>query len=240
MPGKRGLSSRLQQQVEAISQLPRARQKFVVEMLDTVLAQHAGCPLRQPSINGGADRGPSQRSLVGDGLRRASGAARLAVQASLTGHLVLATVHTNDAATAPSRLIDMGVERYLLGDALIGVLAQRLAARLCTNCKTQSPLSDDEQSELSEAGLPMPAGVPWRANGCPSCSDTGRKGRRAVSELMLCDAEISERIGGGASAADVRTLARSRPTYTSLRADALEQSVDGWLDWGDAWRVAER
>lgn len=166
--------------------------------------------------------------------------ARLAVQASLTGHLVLATVHTNDAATTPSRLIDMGVERYLLGDALIGVLAQRLTARLCPNCKTQSPLSDDEQSELSEAGLPMPTGVPWRANGCPSCGDTGRKGRRAVSELMLCDAEISERIGGGASAADVRALAKSRPTYTSLRADALEQSLDGWLDWGDAWRVAER
>ncbi|MNQ58773.1 putative type II secretion system protein E [compost metagenome] len=166
--------------------------------------------------------------------------ARLAVQASLTGHLVLATVHTNDAATTPSRLVDMGVERYLLGDALIGVLAQRLAARLCPNCKTQSPLSDDEQSELSEAGLPMPTGVPWRANGCPSCGDTGRKGRRAVSELMLCDAEISERIGGGASAADVRALARSRPTYTSLRSDALEQSLDGWLDWGDAWRVAER
>lgn len=166
--------------------------------------------------------------------------ARLAVQASLTGHLVLATVHTNDAATAPSRLIDMGVERYLLGDALIGVLAQRLAACLCPSCKTQTPMSPQEQSDLTNAGFPLPTGALWRANGCAACNNAGRKGRRAVSELMVCDAEINELISAGASAAEVRMRAKSRPNYTTLRADALEQSVNGWIDWGDAWRISDR
>lgn len=166
--------------------------------------------------------------------------ARLAVQASLTGHLVLATVHTNDAATTPSRLIDMGVERYLLGDALIGVLAQRLAAQLCVTCKTSSPLTAEERATLKVDAITPPLGPVGRAQGCPACGQTGRRGRRAISELMLCTPEISELIGSGAPAAAVRASLIEQPGHASLRADALSQSVDGHLDWGDAWRVADR
>lgn len=166
--------------------------------------------------------------------------ARLAVQASLTGHLVLATVHTNDAASTPARLIDMGVERYLLADALVGVMAQRLAAQLCVKCADRSALTSAEKTALKDAGLAVPASAPARAVGCAACGQTGRRGRRAVSELMICDAPMSERIGAGASAADLRAQAAGHPGFASLRRDALDQSVDGLIDWGDAWRIADR
>jgi len=166
--------------------------------------------------------------------------ARLAVQASLTGHLVLATVHTNDAATTPSRLIDMGVERYLLGDALIGVMAQRLAAQLCGACKTSAPLTSEELVAVKDAGLKLPKGPVGRANGCAACGQTGRRGRRAVSELMICTPEMGELIGSGAHAAALRSELSKQPAHATLRQDALEQSIEGRIDWGDAWRVADR
>lgn len=165
--------------------------------------------------------------------------ARLAVQASLTGHLVLATVHTNDAATTPSRLIDMGVERYLLGDALIGVMAQRLVAQLCVSCKSMSPLTEPEQAVLATAALPM-VGEVGRAQGCPACSGSGRRGRRAVSELMVCTPEIGELIGSGAPAAAIRESLATQAGYSTLRQDAFGQSEAGLIDWGDAWRIADR
>jgi general secretion pathway protein E len=166
--------------------------------------------------------------------------ARLAVQASLTGHLVLATVHTNDAASTPARLIDMGVERYLLADALIGVMAQRLAAQVCPKCSTRAPLTATEKAAVKEAGLALPTKAPVRAQGCTACGQTGRRGRRAVSELMVCDPAMSELIGGGASAAELRAEAARHAGFASLRRDALDQSMDGWIDWGDAWRIADR
>jgi len=166
--------------------------------------------------------------------------ARLAVQASLTGHLVLATVHTNDAAATPSRLIDMGVERYLLGDALIGVMAQRLAAQLCGGCKVMEPLTTDETATLKDAGLKPVKGSVGRAQGCPACGQTGRRGRRAVSELMVCTPEIGELIGSGAQAAVLRAELAKQPGHATLRRDALAQSAEGLIDWGDAWRVADR
>lgn len=176
--------------------------------------------------------------LVGE--IRDSETARLAVQASLTGHLVLATVHTNDAASTPSRLVDMGVERYLLGDALIGVLAQRLAARLCPGCRCSAPLTVEERRALKQSGLRIAPTHAGRAQGCDACDGTGRRGRRAVSELMICTPEVGERIGSGASAANLREALTVQPGYASLRQDALEQSAAGELDWGDAWRVADR
>jgi general secretion pathway protein E len=166
--------------------------------------------------------------------------ARLAVQASLTGHLVLATVHTNDAATTPSRLVDMGVERYLLGDALIGVLAQRLAPKLCPSCRTSSSLDATERAALETTGYALPVMGVGRAVGCPACEMSGRKGRRAVSELMVCDAEVRERIGSGASAADLRNHLRGKSGHASLRHDAIDASVAGELDWGDAWRLSDQ
>jgi general secretion pathway protein E len=102
--------------------------------------------------------------------------AQIAIQASLTGHLVLATLHTNDAPSAVTRLTDMGVEPFLLSSSLLGVLAQRLVRVLCTSCKRQ-----DGQ------GL-------WHPVGCADCGHTGYKGRTGVYELMTADDQVRERI----------------------------------------------
>jgi general secretion pathway protein E len=107
--------------------------------------------------------------------------AQIAIQASLTGHLVLATLHTNDAPSAVTRLTDMGVEPFLLSSSLLGVLAQRLVRKLCPDCKTQ-----DAQ------GL-------WRPVGCPACGMTGYKGRTGVYELMVADAGVQALIHGRAA-----------------------------------------
>jgi general secretion pathway protein E len=106
--------------------------------------------------------------------------AQIAIQASLTGHLVLATIHTNDAASAVTRLTDMGVEPFLLSSSLLGVLAQRLVRKLCTHC---------------------------RGAGCPSCGQTGYQGRSGVFELLLTDDSIRAQIHSRASEADIRAAA---------------------------------
>ena len=176
--------------------------------------------------------------LVGE--VRDSETARLAAQASLTGHLVLATVHTNDAATTPSRLVDMGVERYLLGDALVGVLARRLAPLLWGACRGSGPLTREESDLLATAGHGLRPATVGRARGCPACGETGRRGRRAISELMICTPALGELIGARAPAGAVREELAGQPGYASLREDALAQAAAGDLDWGDAWRMADR
>ena len=112
--------------------------------------------------------------------------AQIAVQASLTGHLVLATLHTNDAASAMTRLADMGVEPYLLASSLLGVLAQRLVRTLCPACRTAAAPTEGEAALLAELGLPrdLPLHAPA---GCGECRDTGYRGRSGIYELIVVD-----------------------------------------------------
>ena len=117
--------------------------------------------------------------------------AQIAVQASLTGHLVLATLHTNDAPSAVTRLIDMGIEPFLLSSSLLGVLAQRLVRRLCPACRRQGPEGH------------------WHPVGCPACSHTGYKGRTGVYELMAVDDATRALIHARASEAEITTAART-------------------------------
>ncbi|MCF2132699.1 MULTISPECIES: type II secretion system ATPase GspE [Burkholderiaceae] len=137
--------------------------------------------------------------------------AQIAVQASLTGHLVLATLHTNDAASAVTRLTDMGVEPYLLASSLLGVLAQRLVRQLCPVCKRQSV--DDGR-------------VQWHPVGCDQCGHSGYTGRRGVYELLVIDDAIRTLIHRNASDAELLQRARAGGMRT-LREDAQR-----WLDTG--------
>src|SRR5205807_7487763 len=104
--------------------------------------------------------------------------AQFAVEAALTGHLVLSTLHTNDAPSAVTRLTEMGIEPFLVGSSVDCVLAQRLARRLCEWCKQQYAPSEEElvAARWHESGLPMPRTL-WKAVGCRSCSSTGYRGR---------------------------------------------------------------
>jgi general secretion pathway protein E len=114
--------------------------------------------------------------------------AQIAVQASLTGHLVLATLHTNDAASAVTRLLDMGIEPFLLSSSLLGVMAQRLVRKLCSHCKQQD-------------------GAVWHAVGCERCGHTGYQGRVGVYELLETNEQIRAQIHNQASEADIRDAA---------------------------------
>jgi len=120
--------------------------------------------------------------------------AEIAIQASLTGHLVFSTVHTNDAAGAITRLIDMGVEAYLVGSSLIGVLAQRLVRVLCKECR-EAYLPTPE--ELKEIGLstdkkPREPRMIYRPKGCDACNATGYRGRTGIYEIMMVDDSIRD------------------------------------------------
>ena len=136
--------------------------------------------------------------------------AQIAIQASLTGHLVLATLHTNDAPSAVTRLTDMGVEPFLLSSSLLGVLAQRLVRILCPHCKRQD----------ASSGRYLPVG-------CPECGNTGYKGRTGVYELMTTNDHVRSLIHSGAPEAQVRQAA-SQAGLRSMREDGerlVEQGV---------------
>ena len=149
--------------------------------------------------------------------------ARIAVQASLTGHLVLATLHTNDAAAAVTRLIDMGVEPFLLASTLRGVLAQRLVRKLCPQCR---------QPEASGAG----GGSRWRQVGCAACGNTGYTGRVGIYELMKVDASIERLIHDGRQEAELRRAAREAGAR-SLTDDGLRHVVCGTTSFEELQRV---
>jgi len=148
--------------------------------------------------------------------------AQIAVQASLTGHLVLATLHTNDAASAVTRLTDMGVEPYLLASSLLGVLAQRLVRRLCPVCR---------EKRVEEDGR-----VHWHPVGCDKCGQSGYAGRRGVYELLLIDDEIRTLIHRNASDADILAAGRAQGMLT-LREDAERWLASGLTSLEEVIRV---
>jgi type IV pilus assembly protein PilB len=148
--------------------------------------------------------------------------AQIAVEASLTGHLVLSTLHTNDAPSAVTRLIEMGIEPFLVGSALDAVVAQRLCRSLCPRCK--EPYQPDP-AELLRIGFPWAEGgeapVLHRAVGCSACSQTGYRGRMALHEVMTVTEEVSRLAVARASTDEVTRAAREQGMSTL--------KVDGWL-----------
>ncbi len=158
--------------------------------------------------------------------------AQIAVQASLTGHLVLATLHTNDAASAVTRLVDMGVEPFLLASTLRGVLAQRLVRKLCPACRNASPSSTADRELL---GPDTPAQL-WHATGCPDCSRTGYAGRSGIYELIVADEAFQRLIHTGADEAQLRAHALAHGTR-SLRDDGLRLLASGQTSAEELLRV---
>ena len=158
--------------------------------------------------------------------------AQIAVQASLTGHLVLATLHTNDAPGAVTRLIDMGTEPYLLASTLNAVLAQRLVRRLCGACKT--PYEPDA-SERSVFGVSSPERL-YQAVGCAACNFSGYKGRTGIYELLVADDGLRHKIHDGAAESELRAHA-VRAGMTRLREDGLRWVRDGATSLDEVLRV---
>jgi type II secretory ATPase GspE/PulE/Tfp pilus assembly ATPase PilB-like protein len=160
--------------------------------------------------------------------------AQIAVQASLTGHLVLSTLHTNDAANAVTRLVDIGVEAYKIASALRGVVAQRLMRKLCPTCKEvwmESP--PDRIRPWVPKGTPL-----YRAAGCPDCAMTGYRGRFSILEVLTVGPEVERRIATGQTAEDIATAAR-RSGMKSLWDSGLAHVVRGESTLDELTRVVE-
>jgi general secretion pathway protein E len=154
--------------------------------------------------------------------------AEIAIQASLTGHLVLSTLHTNDSAGAVTRLVDMGVEPFLVSSSLLAVVAQRLVRRLCKHCKTPGEITDEE---LRELGLD-PAKVPSRqifkpgTSQCPHCQGSGYAGRLGIHEILVIDDEVRGQIIGRLDSNTIKTSAMKRG-FATLRVDGGRKVLQG-------------
>lgn len=154
--------------------------------------------------------------------------AEIAIQASLTGHLVLSTLHTNDSAGAVSRLLDMGVEPFLVSSSLLGVLAQRLVRRLCGKCKVAYEISDEELRELSINPETVESRLAYRPGNttCSHCQNTGYTGRLGIHELLLIDDEVRSHILQRVDSNTIRTAAMRRG-FETLRADGGKKVLLG-------------
>jgi type IV pilus assembly protein PilB len=156
--------------------------------------------------------------------------AQIAMQAALTGHLVMATIHTNDAASALTRLTEMGVEPFLSASGVLGVLAQRLARRLCPDCRRRAPVPAAVLREL--AGTPsLPEGVPdpapvYQAVGCAACRQTGYRGRIGIYEMLLMSEDIERLTAAAAPSAEIRRQAR-REGMRTMREDGVLKVLAG-------------
>jgi type IV pilus assembly protein PilB len=152
--------------------------------------------------------------------------AQISVQASLTGHLVFSTLHTNDAPSSIARLVDLGMEPFLVTATLEAVIAQRLVRRICRNCKEEYQPSEAQLMELGLTPEDVAGRVFFYGKGCDYCNNTGYRGRLGIFEIMVADEEIKELIMGSASTAVLRAEARKRGMRT-LRESGLLAIYDG-------------
>jgi type II secretory ATPase GspE/PulE/Tfp pilus assembly ATPase PilB-like protein len=161
----------------------------------------------------------------------------IAIKASLTGHLVLSTFHTNDAPSAISRLLYMGIERYLLASALNLVVAQRLVRRICDHCKEPIELEDEVIKHLGISKEQAENSVFYHGRGCPACGETGYLGRLPIFEFLDVDNDISEKIISSATESQIREASR-RKGYGGLLDSGVNKVLQGLTTAEEVIRIA--
>jgi type II secretory ATPase GspE/PulE/Tfp pilus assembly ATPase PilB-like protein len=168
--------------------------------------------------------------------------AKIAIEASLTGHLVLSTLHTNSAPETITRLVDMGVDPFTFADSLMGVLAQRLALALCKSCRERCPVGGEEHRQLDQFGgesgaVTSASEPPFRSRGCDKCAGTGYHGRVALHELLVVDHAMRQAIGRRAPIDELRALAVTGGMRTLIQ-DGIEKVRGGVTDLRQVLMVA--
>jgi type IV pilus assembly protein PilB len=168
--------------------------------------------------------------------------ATIAMEAALTGHLVLSTLHTNDAPSTPTRLIDMGVEPFLIASSIICILAQRLVRQICPKCKEAYPAT---RESLLRYGFPIPEELGadtqgeltlFRGRGCEACNNTGHKGRTGIHELMVFTDDVKDAVLEHSPAHSLRALAMGNG-MKSLQMDAVQKILMGVTSVDEVLRV---
>jgi len=163
--------------------------------------------------------------------------AEIAIQASLTGHLVFSTLHTNDAPSATTRLIDMGIEPFLISSSVLAILAQRLVRVLCKDCRV---LTQPDRELLKAMGAEdfMKNSTFYNPTGCPKCLNTGYIGRTGIYELLVVDDEIRQMINRRADSNEIKHIARNKGMLT-LREDAIRKASQGITSMAEVFRVTQ-
>jgi type IV pilus assembly protein PilB len=162
--------------------------------------------------------------------------ATIAIQAAMTGHLVLSTLHTNDAASSITRLINIGIEPFLVSGAVRSVLAQRLVRRICAECGEEVPVSDEIAEFLTMHGVS--ASSVKQGIGCDKCRQTGYSGRAGLYELLLLDDHLRDAVARNPSVTDFRRVCKERG-MVSLREDGFKKVADGITTVEEVFRVTE-
>jgi type IV pilus assembly protein PilB len=152
--------------------------------------------------------------------------ASIAARAAVTGHLVLTTVHTNDAASAFMRFIDMGVEPYMVASSVIGIVSQRLVKLICEECKEEYEPPEEELLQWDESILPRPQHF-YHGAGCPKCNNTGYKGRTAVHEIIMMDSRIRSLVMQNAPSQEIKAAAAASGNYEDLKENLMKVVAQG-------------
>ena len=160
--------------------------------------------------------------------------ARIAVRTSITGHLVLSTIHSNDAVTAVPRLMDLKVDKYLVSSSLLAIVAQRLARRICRFCITDHDLSDEDHKLFSEYGIQLDKA--YRGIGCPKCNGSGYAGRLVIGEILAIDDELKDLIYSDVPITVLQTTAM-RKGMIPLKQDGLNKVAQGIISLDELLRV---
>lgn len=163
--------------------------------------------------------------------------ADIAIRSALTGHLIFSTIHTNDAVSSIGRLIDMGVEPYLVASVLEGALAQRLGRRICDDCKTQVPLSEDLSHRLTPEERQLFSSGMWQGRGCAKCSNSGFKGRVGFFELVVINPALRSAISENKNSTELASTLLS--SHISMREDAIAKASEGITTIGEVLRATQ-
>ncbi|HZK11726.1 MAG TPA: type II secretion system ATPase GspE [Atribacterota bacterium] len=163
--------------------------------------------------------------------------AEIAVQAALTGHIVLSTLHTNDAPSSVIRLIDMGIEPFLISSSVVGIIAQRLVRRICPKCKKAIKMTSDIEKILDEYEINSNGITLYKGEGCPYCKETGYKGRIAIFELMVITENIRDLISKNVATGKLREAA-IKEGMCQLREDGIKKVCEGLTTIDEVLRVA--
>ena len=206
--------------------LPRINQVQVNSKIDLTFSKILRTFLRQdPDI-----------ILIGE--MRDQETVEIGLRAALTGHLVLSTLHTNDAVDSALRMMDMGAPGYLVASAVRAVLAQRLVRKICTECSTPDPL-DESRLQWVQTRFPNQVSVPFRkGSGCQSCNLTGYSGRIGVFELLELDQPMMDALRGN-NAVEFAQKARANPDYKPLLASAMELAMSGTISLSEVMVLGE-
>jgi type II secretory ATPase GspE/PulE/Tfp pilus assembly ATPase PilB-like protein len=162
--------------------------------------------------------------------------AKIAIRASITGHLVLSTLHTNDAITAIPRLLDFNVDRFLLSSSLLAIVSQRLVRKLCASCRTVYTPGDEDMLRLELAGIKDEVEAAYRGDGCSACNHTGYAGRTAIGEVVVADDEVRELISTSHSIKMIKD-AVSKNGMKFLKEDGMTKVKHGITSIDEVLRV---